>query len=59
MYHVSSYTNDKFLQEVVSVVANWSTVNDMHINASKTKELLISFTKSPPNPDEIIDDAQV
>jgi hypothetical protein len=53
IYHVTSDTGDKSLQEAVNEATDWSKCNDMRLNASKTKELLISFAKSTPDVEEI------
>ena len=46
LYYVSNNPIDPSLQEAVSSVLAWSNQNDMRINGSKTKEMLISFSKS-------------
>ena len=33
------------LQDSVDIIANWTTDNDMCINASKTKEMIICFCR--------------
>ena len=41
IYHVTSDVNDIFLQEAVKVATSWSDGNEMHLNATKIKEMLI------------------
>ena len=38
----------------VDTAANWSSENDVRLNASKTKEILISFAKVQPEVHEIV-----
>jgi hypothetical protein len=49
LYCVSNNPNDSTLQEAANSVLAWSNQNDMRINGSKTKEMLISFSKSQPD----------
>ena len=56
LYHVSSNTADVSLQQAVDTAANWSSKNDMRLNASKTKEILISFAKIQPDVSKIVVD---
>ena len=48
IYRVTNDTQDQTLQSAVSVATKWSQRNNMKINASKTKEMLITFSKTPP-----------
>jgi len=48
LYNVSSQTDDQALQGALNVALKWSTENDMRLNGAKTKEMLISFSKEPP-----------
>jgi hypothetical protein len=48
IYHVSNEANDNSLQTAVNTAVDWSNRNSMKINASKTKEMMICFSKSPP-----------
>lgn len=51
IYHVTNDINDSTLQEAVDCALQWSKDNSMKINASKTKEILVSFKKvMPPVP---------
>lgn len=49
IYNVTSDVQDTSLQVAVDTAIKWSSDNSMNINASKTKELLITYMKKPPN----------
>ena len=48
LYTVSNDPNDDRLQTAVTAVKEWSSNNDMRLNSKKTKEMVISFSKPPP-----------
>ena len=48
LYRISNKPQDTALQAAVNHVVSWSSENHMRLNASKTKEMFISFSKPPP-----------
>ena len=49
IYEVSNDPTDKTLQTSIDVALSWSAKTNMKINSSKTKEMLVSFSRSPPD----------
>ena len=49
IYHTSNVTFDQSLQNAVDTAISWSNKNSMKINASKTKEMFVSFRECPPD----------
>ena len=49
IFHATDDPTDTNLQDSVTAAVNWSQNNNMKINSSKTKEMLISFSKSTPD----------
>lgn len=49
IFHVTSDTQDCSLQNAVNVAIDWSDRNNMKINPSKTKEMLVHYMKNPPD----------
>jgi hypothetical protein len=49
LFTITNDTNDSKLQQAVDDLVNWSAMNDMKINATKTKEMVISFSKVAPD----------
>ena len=48
------------IQETADAMTNWATENKMIVNAKKTKDMWISFTKSNPEPSPVwIDDTEL
>ncbi len=48
------------LQDSINQISEWTSLNQMRLNAQKTHEMTISFTKTPPNFDPIkIDNSEV
>ena len=45
VYEICTVNSASVLQEFATVVAEWSKENDMRINTSKTKEMVVSFGK--------------
>jgi hypothetical protein len=45
----SSHGNDSTLQSAAEQVESWATLNNMELNAEKTKELIISFGRKAPD----------
>ena len=43
MFDICSHTRVSMLQDSVDIISNWTTDNDMCINASKTKEMIINL----------------
>ena len=43
LFAITNDAKDSILQEAINKVASWSSENDMRLNATKTKEMLISF----------------
>lgn len=58
LFVVTNDTKDTSLQKAVDHVVTWSKKNDMRLNAIKTKEMLISFTKSTPEVSNITVDGR-
>jgi len=56
LYHITNDPSDAALQRAVSAAISWSRDNNMNINASKTKEMLVSFAKEDPSVPKIIID---
>ena len=48
IYRVTNSVGDKTLQLSVDTAINWSGENSMRINGSKTKEMVICYSKNPP-----------
>ena len=48
LYKVTNDVENTDLQEAVDEIANWSKMNFMKLNTTKTKEMLISFCREPP-----------
>ena len=48
-YSVTHVPCDTNLQAVVGTVIQWSSDNDMGINSPNTKDMLISFSRPPPD----------
>ncbi len=48
IYHMSNSAKDTSLQSAVDTAILWSKQNSMRLNASKTKELLLCYSKCPP-----------
>ena len=46
LYYVSSDAKDATVQQTIITSIEWSLFNEMHLNVSKAKELLIFFTKT-------------
>ena len=42
------------MQNTINEINEWSANNNMKLNASKTKEMIISFDKDTPNAQPII-----
>ena len=60
IYHASNDPNDKTLQDSVNEALSWSSKNSMNINSSKTKEMLVSFSKKTPEvPTIVIQDKEI
>jgi len=61
IFEICQYNNMSRIQESADIAHAWSNDNDMVINASKTKEMLICFSKNPvfnnSIPNIVIDDA--
>ena len=49
VYSISNNPQDTTLQHAVDKAIQWSKDNHMNINASKTKEMVISYAKDTPN----------
>ena len=49
MYQISNNPKDTKLQEAADEIVRWSSMNDMKINAKKTKEMVISFNNIKPD----------
>ena len=45
VFDICSHTRVSMLQDSVDIIANWTTDNDMCINASKTKDMIICFCR--------------
>ncbi len=58
IYKISNNENDHSLQEAINRAATWSKENNMNINPTKSKELLISFAKTTPNLQDITIEGQ-
>ena len=46
IYNITNDPKDSTLQDAVNTATNWSKANDMKINTSKTKEMLICFSRT-------------
>ena len=58
--NITSDPEDTTLQDATNNAISWSRTNDMNINASKTKEMLVSFaTIHPKVPAIMIDNAAI
>ena len=49
LYKITNNPEDDGLQSAVNHVTEWSKMNHMKLNASKTKEMLISFARNKPD----------
>jgi hypothetical protein len=49
IHHVSNNPDDNTLQEATDSVLTWSQMNNMKINPTKTKEMLVSFSNEAPH----------
>ena len=58
LFKVTNDPNDKTLQEASDQVVAWSKTNDMKINATKTVDMVISFSKEKPNIPKIVVDGK-
>ena len=58
IYHTSSDPSDTTLQKSVDTAIDWSKQNSMKINATKTKDMLISFAKETPKVSNVIVDGE-
>ena len=56
LYKVTTDVKNTELQEAVDEIARWSKSNCMKLNTTKTKEMLISFCRQPPEVPKIIVD---
>ena len=54
LFSITNDAKDSILQEAINKVVSWSSENDMRLNATQTKEMLISFSKSPPEVPHVI-----
>ena len=54
IFHITNDPNDKSLQSAVDTAITWSQSNSMKINASKTKEILVNYMKTPLDVPHII-----
>ena len=54
IYNVTNDIHDNKLQVAVNEALGWSDSNSMRINAAKTKQMVISFSKTPPAVPNII-----
>ena len=45
IYHISSEPDSNTIQNEADYVLEWSNVNNMRLNATKTKEMIINFSK--------------
>ena len=53
-FYESISTNDEpSMQVVLNSVHEWTTSNHMLINSKKTKDMLLTFRKSPTTPDSL------
>ena len=60
IYQASNSVTDKTLQNSINSAISWSKDNSMRINASKTKELVINFSKAPqPIPPIQVDGVEI
>jgi hypothetical protein len=48
IYKITSNSKCTQVQKAMNHIMSWSESNDMKINATKTKEILISFNRCPP-----------
>lgn len=44
-----SQGNDLGYREVITKFVDWSELDHLHINPSKTKEVVINFSRKPPH----------
>ena len=56
LYKITNNPHDTELQEAADEIVSWSQKNNMKINASKTKEMLITFCKPPVEVPRIVVD---
>ena len=54
IYSITNDTKNSSAQEAMDTIMSWSNANNMKINAKKTKEMLIFFSKVPPEVENII-----
>ena len=47
LFAITNDAKDSILQEAINTVVLLSSENDIQLNATKTKEMLIAFIKSP------------
>jgi hypothetical protein len=58
IYRITNIPHDSSLQLSTNIALDWSQTNNMKINASKTKEMVVSFAKKPPAVPAIIVDGE-
>ena len=61
VYEICTVNSASVLQESATIVVKWSKENDMRINNSKTKEIVISFGKGTVEsiPNIVIDECDI
>ena len=59
IYHTSNNPSDNSLQESVDTAIDWSKQNSMKINATKTKDMLVSFSRDTPTVHNITVDGDI
>ena len=58
IYKITNDIEDDSLQIAIDDVIEWSKMNSMNINPTKSKEMLISFAKNPPEVPHIVIDGE-